>query len=180
MRPPRFPYAALDDPSVPHETVETIARRRPGQRLLNLDRMLLHSPPLARGWSGLLQAVRGELSLAPKLRELAILVVAVLNNALYEWTQHEPEFLQAGGTALQAEALRHPEAAMVNEALFDERERAALALTIEMTRHVAVGDLTLARIQAAFSDREAIEMIGTIAVYNMVSRFLVATNVTLE
>jgi alkylhydroperoxidase family enzyme len=180
MPPPHFPYVAADDPSVPADLIDAIRRRRPEGRLLNLDRILLHSPPFARGWNGLLHAVRGELSLAPKLRELAILAIAVLNHAPYEWTQHEPEFLQAGGTAAQAEALRHPEAAMVNAVLFDERERAALALAIEMTRTVAVDDLTLARVQAAFSDREAIELIGTIAVYNMVARFLVATGLTPE
>jgi alkylhydroperoxidase family enzyme len=47
-----------------------------------------------------------------------------------------------------------------------------------MTRRVGVADATLASVRAAFPDREAIELIGTIAVYNMVSRFLVATGVT--
>ena len=53
------------------ELVAAIEARRGGS-LLNLDRMLLWSEPLARGWNGYLRAVRTELSLSPFLRELAI------------------------------------------------------------------------------------------------------------
>ena len=67
---PAIPYQPqdIDEPS---ELVAAIRARR-GGALLNLDRMLLHSPPFARGWNDFLGAVRNELSLTPKLRELAI------------------------------------------------------------------------------------------------------------
>jgi hypothetical protein len=67
----------------PRELVAAIRARRSGT-LLNLDRMLLHSPPLAQGWNGYLRTVRTELTVSPKLRELAICVVALLNHADYE------------------------------------------------------------------------------------------------
>jgi hypothetical protein len=59
------------------ELVRSIETRR-GGALLNLDRMLLWSEPLARGWNTYLRAIRTELSLSPFLRELAICVVARL------------------------------------------------------------------------------------------------------
>jgi hypothetical protein len=40
-------------------------------------------------------AVRGDLALSPKLKELAMCVVAVLNGAEYEWGHHAPLFVQA-------------------------------------------------------------------------------------
>jgi alkylhydroperoxidase family enzyme len=87
---PRIPYA--DEQTVPHEVVEPICARR-GGKLLNLDRMLLHSPAYARDWNALLGAVRRELTLPPRLRELAICAVASLTGAEYEWRQHGPELL---------------------------------------------------------------------------------------
>jgi hypothetical protein len=78
---PRIPYLPADLRE-PAEVVTAIRQRRGGP-LLNLDRMLLYSPPLAKGWNAFLGEVRGGLALPPKLRELAMCVVAVLNGADY-------------------------------------------------------------------------------------------------
>ena len=59
------------DCSEPAELVAAIRARRGGQ-LLNLDRVLLRSVPLAQAWNAYLGAVRGALSISPRLRELAI------------------------------------------------------------------------------------------------------------
>ena len=139
--------------------------------------MLLHSPPFAQGWNALLGAVRASLEISPRVRELAICAVARLNDAGYEWYQHAPEFLAAGGRESQLDALADVEAAARNTGLFDEGERAALQLTIEMTRGVKVTDETLSRARRIFGDRQLTELVGTIATYNMVSRFLVALGV---
>jgi alkylhydroperoxidase family enzyme len=174
-----IPYLP-DDKAGPPDLVNAIRARRPGGKLLNLDRMLLHSPNFAKGWNGMFAAIRKELALPAKLREIPILAIAVLNKAEYEWVQHEPEFRSAGGTNEQLAALRNPEAAGKDQKLFSEVERAALALTIEMTNKVAVQDATLKRIRALLPDQQVVELIGTIAGYNMVSRFLVATGVDAE
>ena len=76
--------------------VAAIEQRRGGQ-LLNLDRMLLWSEPLARSWNVFLKTLRQELSLAPKLREPAICVVARATGADYEFHHHAPEFAKVGG-----------------------------------------------------------------------------------
>jgi alkylhydroperoxidase family enzyme len=46
-----------------------------------------------------------------------------------------------------------------------------------MTRYVEVGNATLERVRKLFGERQLVEMVGTIATYNMVSRFLVALGV---
>jgi alkylhydroperoxidase family enzyme len=170
------------DLAEPADLVAAIRARR-GGHLLNLDRMLLHSPPLAQGWNGYLKAVRRDLQLAPRLRELAMCVVAALNHADYEFHHHAPEYLAAGGTAAQVAALRDPQAASQDpalHALFDEAEQAALQLTIEMTRNVAVADATFDRVQRLLGDRDTVELVAVIATYNMVSRFLVALGIEPE
>jgi alkylhydroperoxidase/carboxymuconolactone decarboxylase family protein YurZ len=100
-----IPYQPLDL-AEPADLVAEIRKRRGGQ-LINLDRMLLHSEPVARGWNHFIGNVRQHLSLDPKLRELGMCGVAVLNGAEYEFFHHVPPFLKAGGTQIQVDAMRH-------------------------------------------------------------------------
>ncbi|MCL4182704.1 MAG: carboxymuconolactone decarboxylase family protein [Burkholderiaceae bacterium] len=172
---PRLPYVPADL-AEPAELVRAIRARR-GGTLLELDRLLLHSPELAAGWNTYLGAVRTRLHLPAKLRELVICAVAVLNDARYEFHQHAPEFLKAGGTRTQLEALRDPQRARDDDALFDATERAALAVTIEMTRSVQVSDASFDALAGRLDARQVVELVGTVATYNMVSRFLVALGV---
>ena len=175
---PRIPYVPADL-AEPADIMTAINAHRNGT-LLNLDRMLLHSPEFAMGWNGFLGAVRTKLQLSPKLRELAMCVVAVLNGAEYEFVHHAPEFLKAGGTQAQVDAMRDPQRAAADSALFDETERDALRLTLDMTRTIQVDDATVERLRAALGERGLVELVGTIAAYNMVSRFLVALGVQPE
>ena len=85
----RLEYAASDLTGPDGDIAERIRTRRGGD-LTPLDRMLLHSPPLAEGWNGLLGAVRTASTLTADVRELAILRIAALNGADYEWRAHEP------------------------------------------------------------------------------------------
>ncbi len=175
----RVPYLPHDH-AEPRELVEAIRARR-GGALLNLDRMLLHSPPLAAGWNAHLRAVRSELAFPARLRELAICAVAVLNRADYEFTQHAPHFVKAGGSEAQLDRLRALGTTAFDPSAFSPPERATLALALEMTRdiHVRPGTAQAAR-SALASDRELVELVGVIATYNMVSRFLVALGVEME
>ena len=176
---PRIPTVP-DDQLAPQDVVATIRKRR-GGGLLNLDRMLLNSPAYAVGWNTFMGAVRTGLSLDPKLRELAICAVAVLNRADYELVQHAPEWLEAGGTRAQLDALADVDAAALNASLFDAAERATLALTIAMTRNVQVSDACFAQIRSVLpTPQTQVELAGVIAAYNMVSRFLEALQVAPE
>ncbi len=174
----RIPYVPADL-AEPREIVDAVRARR-GGTLLNLDRMLLHSPELAAGWNAYLGAVRTRLSLSPKLRELAMCVVAVLNGAEYEFIHHAPEFREAGGTQAQLDALRDPDAALRDETNFDETERAALAVAIASTRTVRVPEADFDALARRLGERATVEFVATVAAYNMVSRFLVALGVEPE
>jgi alkylhydroperoxidase family enzyme len=102
----RIPYASPQSPHQEKVAAEIAARR--GGSLLNLDRILLHSPPYAVGWNSFLGAVRGQLRLPARLRELAICAVAVLNRAEYEYQHHAPEFIAAGGSWLRWQCWARP------------------------------------------------------------------------
>jgi alkylhydroperoxidase family enzyme len=173
---PHVPYVPADL-AEPKDIVAAVRARR-GGHLTHLDRMLLHSPQLAAGWNSLLGAVRGRLSLDARMREIAICAVAALNGAEYEFHHHAPELLKAGGSEQQVAALRDVASAVMNTALFNNAERAALELTLEMTQGVAVNEETMAWVKDALATPQAVvELVATIATYNMVSRFLVALDV---
>lgn len=177
---PRLPYITDAEADASDPVLAAAIRARRGGQLLNLDRMLLYSPALAKGWNGFLGAVRNELSAPARLRELAMCAVAVLNGAEYEYLHHAPLYVRAGASQAQADALRDPAAAAADAQLYDAAERAVLQLTLEMTREVQVSDATFAALRAALPDPEAVELVGVVAAYNMVSRFLVALQVEPE
>ena len=170
---PRIP--AIDDTQLAPLDVVAAIRHRRGGSLLNLDRMLLNSPAYAVGWNGFLGAVRNSLSLDSRLRELAICAVAVLTRADYEYRQHAPEFLTAGGSQAQLDALGDVAAAMEDCSTFSAIERAALSLALEMTQQVQVGEACFAALKMVLPDpQQQVELVGVIAAYSMVARFLEA------
>jgi alkylhydroperoxidase family enzyme len=160
------------------ELVAAIESRR-GGTLLNLDRMLLWSEPLARGWNGYLRAIRTELSLSPFLRELAICVVARLTGADYEYHHHAPELAKAGATDAQLAALDDPDAAATN-LLYDPLQRAVIHFAIASTRDVKIPDPVFEELKRHLSPTEIVELVAATATYNMVARFLVALDVVPE
>jgi alkylhydroperoxidase family enzyme len=173
---PRIAYIE-DNAAGPADLVERICARR-GGKLLNLDRMLLHSAALARGWNTLLGAIRGELAVPAKLRELAICAVAVLNGADYEFQQHVTLFLEAGGSAIAAKTLLDFPILPAGPSAFSATENAVLQLTLEMTRNISVNEVTFERVTRALQNNQhVVELVAIIATYNMVSRFLVALQV---
>jgi 4-carboxymuconolactone decarboxylase len=155
-----------------HELVERIRARRGGD-LRPLDRMLLHSPPVADGWNRLLGAIREQTTLDATVRELVILRVAALNGAGYEWRAHEPVAREAGlGDDALAAIRGDGDAGVLAPQL-----RAALAFTDAMTRDVRVPGAVFEDAAAHFDDRQLVELTATAGAYNCVSRFLVALEV---
>lgn len=160
------------------QLVAAIEARR-GGALINLDRLLLWSEPLARGWNAYLRALRQEISLPPFLRELAICVVARLTGADYEFHHHAPELRKAGASEAQLSALDDPDAAATSSQ-FDELQRAVIRFAIASTRDVKIADSTFDALRQRLSPTEVVELVAVTAAYNMVARFLVALQVTPE
>lgn len=171
----RLPLLTNDQVGPP-ELVAAIRQRRGGE-LIDLDRLLLHSPAFAQGWNDFMGRVRTALQVPALLKELCMCGVAALNGADYEMAQHGPLYLQAGATPAQLDALQRlgQNTAVATDPVFDATQQAVLQLVVEMTRQVQVGDATYARARAALgSDQAMFEVIGITAAYNMVSRILVA------
>jgi alkylhydroperoxidase family enzyme len=175
----RIPYAVECIPGA-DELIASIKARR-GGRLLKIDRLLLHSPSFASGWNALLGNVINNLSLSPKLSQLLMCAVGEINKADYELFSHRGSFLAAGGSQGQLDALADVREAARRTDLFDETERASLQVLLEMTRDVAVSASSFEALrQVLKDDKTLVEIIGTIAAYNMVSRFVVALDLKVD
>ena len=188
QRPPKIPFMRIPDwtqeahPQTQALTDAILARR--GGQFINLDKALLWSEPVARGWNVYLQAVRSELPTSRKLRELGICAVALLTGAEYEYKHHAPDFIAAGGTQAELDALAdtlklNPRAVGTHAAL-GAMEKIVIQYAAQMTLDVKVQDEVFAQMQNHFTTTELVEITAAIATYNMVARFLVALGVTPE
>ncbi len=165
----------------PQDLIDAILERRGGQ-FINLDLALLWSEPLARGWNTYLKNVRTGLPTSRKLRELGICTVALLTGAHYEYHHHAPDFLAAGGTQAELDALDTfcRDTAGPVPAGLDADGAMVVRYAAQMTQSVKVDDALFAQLKARFSTTELVEITAAIATYNMVARFLVALGVAPE
>ncbi len=176
----RIPDWSAELKPQPQDLVDAVLKRR-GGALIELDRVLLWSEPVARGWNVYLGAVRTGLPTSPKLRELGILTVALLTGADYEYKHHAPDFLKAGGVQAELDALNrfigsNPRAALTDKAL-GAMESAVIEYAVQVTLDVKVSDATFAKMKLHFDTTQIVEITTAIATYNMVARILVPLGV---
>ncbi len=179
----RIPAWTPEQKRQPQDLIDAILARRGGE-LINLDRALLWSEPVARGWNVYLKNVRTGLPTSRKLCELGICTVALLTGATYEYHHHAPDFLKAGGTQAELDALNRvvqgDARQAVTDAALSDTERLVVQYAAQMTRDVQVDDTLFAALQARFTTTELVELTTAIATYNMAARFLVAVQSTPE
>jgi alkylhydroperoxidase family enzyme len=148
-----------------------------GGRVINIYRLMLHSPALANAWFDLNQAVRYATEIDGQCRELAVIRVAILNDVEYVIRAHGPAYaLKEGLTPAQVAALSGWQLSN----LFDDKQRALLAYTDAMTRDIDVPDAVFAEVRKHFSERQTVELTLLISAYNMLTRFLKALKVDPE
>src|SRR5512135_65035 len=148
-----------------------------GGRLINIYRLMLHSPALANAWFDLNQAVRYGTEIDGQSRELAVIRVAILNNVEYVQRAHGPAYaLKEGLTPEQVAAIANWQASN----LFGVQQRALLAYTDAMTRDIEVPDAVFANVRKHLSERQTVELTMLIGAYNMLTRFLKALKVDPE
>jgi alkylhydroperoxidase family enzyme len=142
--------------------------RNAGREVPLLYRTLGRAPAMLHAWTSLAWPLRNE-AVAPRgLRELLIMRVAQLTAVAFEWVAHWDMAVKHGVTVEQLEQLGR----WSDTELFSADERAALALTDELTTGLDVTDETWAQLAARFSDGELVELVLTVSFYAGVSRVL--------
>ncbi len=147
-----------------------------GLKVLNVYKVMGHSPAAMRACMGLGNTLLTRTGLDAKLRELAILRVAQLTDSRYEWMQHLPIALEVGVSQEQVDSL----ASWPRSKAFSEKEKALLAYTDEVTERVRVSDETFSRLRQQLDEREILELTLCAGYWGLIARLLVALQVDLE
>lgn len=115
--------------------------------------------------------------LAGNLRELAILRVAKLSKAEYEWVQHVPIAEMVGCSKEQVEALDRGDA---SARCFDEKERAVLQFTDEVVENTRPSDAALGDLRKHLPDRQVMELTIAIGFYMLMARIMEVSGIEVE
>ncbi len=167
----RLPYVDPEHASPPvREGLEALPP-------LNIFRMVAHAETAFRPFLRLGGALLAQGELDAKLRELAILRVARLSHAEYEWIQHVEIAKAVGAGDEQIEALRRDDA---TAECFDETERLVLRFTDEVVRDVGASQQTFDAAREIFSPREIMELILAIGFYMAIARVMEVARIDID
>jgi alkylhydroperoxidase family enzyme len=159
----RVPLLDVENSPALKDLADRIRAARRG-RVINVYRLLLHSPPLAETWFDHNNAVRWDTGLDGRLREMVIIRIGNLARARYVVGQHVPKLALAEGLSLaECEALKDWQ----DSNLFSPRDRAVLAYTDAMTRDIEVPDAVFEPLREYFDDRQLVELTVLIGTYAM-------------
>jgi alkylhydroperoxidase family enzyme len=144
------------------------------KRPINLNRLLAHSPGMARAFGGLGQYIRFGSTLDPRLRELAILQVGWIARSPDEWSHHVKIGFDFGVTESDVEAIRAGGAGL------GELERAVLDAAAEMTREGTLADARFAALHARLNRQDLVDLLMVIGFYACVVRVLAGLRIDVE
>jgi 4-carboxymuconolactone decarboxylase len=167
---------SLIEPDEHPELAPIVAKIRSGRRgtVINVYKLLLHSPAIAEIWLDLINAVRWKVALDGRLREILIIRVGHLNRCGYVVRQHVPLLaLPEGLTQAECDAL----ADWRGSPSFSERERAALAFADASTRNVEIPDAVFEELRRHFDERQIVELTVLVGAYNMHTRMCQALKI---
>ncbi len=158
------------------DLMERIRGARRG-RLINVYKLLLHSPALAESWFQHNNAVRWKTDLDGRLREMVIIRIGHVLRVPYIVGQHVPKLaIPEGLTLEECNDLPDWEASP----RFSPRDRAVLAYADSMTREVNVPDEIFERLKPFFGERQIVELTILIGTYNMHARVMCALGIDPE
>lgn len=142
----------------------------------NICRALLNAPNLTDRILLLADELRHGTSIDKRTRELAVLIVRFVSKCNYEFDHHWNAALKASISRPQLEA---PDEFEVSP-LFDDRERAVMRFAKEAGEVGKVRDATWNALRRHFETPQAMEILLTVASYNMVVRILLPLEIENE
>jgi alkylhydroperoxidase family enzyme len=145
--------------------------------LINIYKLLLHSPTVTMTWFEHIGAIRWKTKLTPRLREIAIVRVAQAARYAYALNQHVPTIAVPDGVSLEeCEALKD----WRSSKFFNEAERAALAYVDAMIAGPEVPDDVFNAVRQHYNEREIVELTVLVGTYLMHNRVFTALRVDVE
>ena len=159
------------DEDLPKEIQEKI-----GRFPLNVTRMIANAPASLNGFNDFAKSILFESEFDPRLREIAVIRIAHITQAHYEWTHHVAFGKRVGVTdeEINKIAIDGPVKTL------DEEANLLCRVADEISLDIRLSDEALEQILERYGVRGATELILCCSYFNMVSRFLESTRVELE
>jgi alkylhydroperoxidase family enzyme len=172
----RVPYPERDEYPAPYLDAYDRMLRERGDPPLNIFAALANIPNLLDPLLTFTREMRAGAVIEARLRELAIMTVALTTGATYEFDHHWNSALEAG---LRREQLEQLADAETSDA-FDAGERAIVRYAREATLALEVSDATWSALRGHFSVRETMDVVMAVAWYNAVARMLLPLQIETE
>src|SRR5215467_5190960 len=144
----RLPY--LEPVQVAPEYRDMLSRN------INLDKLLVNSPDMARAFNGIGNYIRHKSKLDPRLRELAILQVGWLEQSEYEFTHHVKIGKEFGVTDEDIQGLLAETEGKPSK--LEPLARVILRGAREMVRELAMSEATFAEIKTHLSNEHMVDL----------------------
>lgn len=182
-RTQRIPMRDLS--TMPAEDRQSVEKNVMNGQIFNIFKVMAHHPQLLKRWTPFAGHVLGKQTLSFRDRELLILRIGWLNQAAYEFAQHELIAKRGGvGGGDAARALSDTDIARIKEgpkaAGWSEHERALLQAADDLYENSVVADATWATLAKTCSTEQLMDAVFTIGQYNMVSWALNSFGVPLD
>jgi len=143
---------------------------------MNVFRMIANAPASLKGCLELAQSVLFKSSFDPRKREIAVLRVAHVTAAAYEWTHHVKLARHCRVTDDEINIIKTEDPVVS----LDEEGNLLCRVADEISRSVRLSDDALSQILGRYDTRGATELILCVSYFNFLSRFLESTRVEIE
>ncbi|MDI6742572.1 MAG: carboxymuconolactone decarboxylase family protein [Smithella sp.] len=143
---------------------------------MNVARMMANAPASVKGFLDLAKSILFFSEFDPRKREIAVLRVAHVTKAVYEWTHHVTlaQNYNVSDQEIQIICTEDPVKSL------DEEGNLLCRVADEISRDVRLSDNALSQIIERYGTRGATELILCVSYFNFLSRFLESTRVELE
>jgi len=156
---------------------EIVEKNAMNGQVFNIFKVLAHHPSLVKRWTPFAGHILSKQTLAFRERELLILRIGWLNQAEYEFAQHELIARKGGGVS-DADIERLKEGPKAKG--WNEHEAALLQAVDELYENSVVSDATWATLSKKYSTEQLMDVVFTVGQYNLVSWALNSFGVPLD
>jgi 4-carboxymuconolactone decarboxylase len=172
-RKQRLPFRDLT--TLTGEDRETAEKNRMNGQVINIFRVLMNHPKLARRWSVFAAHVLAKSTLPARDRELAILRIGWLNQSPYEWEQHVIIGKRSGISDAEIQQIQKgPKAG------WNKHEAALIQAADDLFENSVVSDETWKTLSEKYNTEQMMDLVFAIGQYNLVSWALNSFGVPLD
>ena len=174
QRKQRIPMRDLS--TLAAEDREGVEKNAMNGRIFNIFKVLAHHPKLVKRWTPFAGHILGKQTLPFRDRELLILRIGWLNQAEYEFAQHE--LIARKGGVSDADIANIKEGPKAKG--WSAHEAALMQAVDDLFENSVVSDATWAALSKSYSTEQLMDAVFTVGQYNLVSWALNTFGVPLD